>query len=201
MSHDKLPQSGQTQSPLLAITPMQLDDLSAIMALEHLCFESPWTPDIYRRELRDNSFSFYHVVRPTSPNAGMSLPPVLAYGGCWVTGDECHLMTIATHPDWRRRHLSEWLLLDLLAEARQRAAGRCMLEVRAGNRSAIGLYEKLGFEQVGLRHGYYPATGRSPREDAVLMTLYGLDSGGVWRPLKRRMAEIQRTIEAGLLVG
>ena len=201
MSHDNIPRSGQAQSPLLTITPMGWGDLSAIMALEHLCFESPWTADIYRRELRDNSFSFYHIVRPASPNTRMSLPSVLAYGGCWVTGDECHLMTIATHPDWRRRHLGEWLLLDLLAEARQRAAGRCMLEVRAGNRSAIGLYEKLGFFQVGLRRGYYPATNHSPREDAVLMTLFELDSGAVWRPLKRRMAEVQRTIEAGLLVG
>jgi len=180
---------------------MGWDDLSAIMALEHLCFESPWTADTYRRELRSNSSGFYHVVRPATPNDRMSLPPILAYGGCWVMGDECHLMTIAAHPDWRRRHLGEWLLLDLLAEARQRAAGLCMLEVRAGNRSAIGLYEKLGFEQVGLRRGYYPATGHSPREDAVLMTLFGLNSGAVWRPLKQRMVEVQAIIQAGLLAG
>ena len=37
---------------------------------------------------------------------------------------------------------------------------------RASNQAAIALYEKHGFEQAGLRKGYY----QKPREDAIIMT-------------------------------
>lgn len=181
----------------LIITPMHLDDLPAVMDLEVRCFDSPWTVDTYRRELTRNQRAVYRVVRPADPAARPDLPPLLAYGGCWVTGDECHVMTIATHPEWRGRLLGEWLLLDLLAKARQRAAVLCTLEVRAGNAAAIRLYEKLGFQQVGKRPGYYPTTVRTPREDALIMTLFGLDTGAVWRPLNQRRRVVETAIERG----
>ena len=41
------------------------------------------------------------------------------------------------------------------------------LDFIEGNDRARHLYEKFGFEQVGLRKGYYPDNG----EDAVLYTL------------------------------
>ena len=41
------------------------------------------------------------------------------------------------------------------------------LEVRESNTPAIGLYRKLGFEEVGRRKGYYT----NPKEDAILMTV------------------------------
>ena len=41
-----------------------------------------------------------------------------------------------------------------------------LLEVRASNAAAIGLYEKYGFVRNGLRKGYYS----HPKEDAVLMS-------------------------------
>jgi ribosomal-protein-alanine N-acetyltransferase len=43
------------------------------------------------------------------------------------------------------------------------------LEVRASNASAIALYEKRGFAEVGLRRNYYPTAKGS--EDAILMAL------------------------------
>jgi ribosomal-protein-alanine N-acetyltransferase len=176
---------------------MRLDDLSVVMDLEVRCFDSPWTVDTYRRELTRNPRAVYRVVRPAAPADRPDLPSLLAYGGCWVMGDECHLMTIATHPEWRGRLLGEWLLLDLLAEARQRAAELCTLEVRAGNAAAIRLYEKLGFQQVGRRPGYYPTTAHAPREDALIMTLFGLDEGAVWRHLIQRRRTVENAIERG----
>jgi ribosomal-protein-alanine N-acetyltransferase len=47
------------------------------------------------------------------------------------------------------------------------------LEVRASNADAQRLYERLGFNVVGRRAGYY----RQPREDAIAM--------GVELPLER----------------
>ena len=44
---------------------------------------------------------------------------------------------------------------------------RITLEVRESNAPAIGLYQKLGFVEVGRRKNYY----EKPREDAILMDL------------------------------
>jgi ribosomal-protein-alanine N-acetyltransferase len=43
------------------------------------------------------------------------------------------------------------------------------LEVRASNISAIALYENIGFNEMAVRRGYYPA--HQGREDAILMGL------------------------------
>jgi [ribosomal protein S18]-alanine N-acetyltransferase len=43
------------------------------------------------------------------------------------------------------------------------------LEVRASNEVAIALYESMGFCEMSIRRGYYPA--KNGREDAVLMGL------------------------------
>jgi hypothetical protein len=39
--------------------------------------------------------------------------------------------------------------------------------VRPTNRAALGLYEAMGFNEVGVRRGYYP--GRDGREDALIL--------------------------------
>jgi [ribosomal protein S18]-alanine N-acetyltransferase len=43
------------------------------------------------------------------------------------------------------------------------------LEVRVSNKTAISLYENMGFCEMAIRRGYYPAA--QGREDAVLMGL------------------------------
>jgi ribosomal-protein-alanine N-acetyltransferase len=59
-------------------------------------------------------------------------------------------------------------MLDQLMRAlTQQGFERLLLEVRPSNRSAVRLYQRTGFTEVGTRRGYYPAeSGR--REDAVV---------------------------------
>ena len=70
-----------------------------------------------------------------------------------VAGDG-ELLLLAVSPDLRRCGIGAALLRNVIAGARERAAERLHLEVRAGN-SAIGLYRAHGFDQVGQRRGYY----------------------------------------------
>jgi ribosomal-protein-alanine N-acetyltransferase len=58
-------------------------------------------------------------------------------------------------------------LEEMLTLARRINMRRMVLEVRASNAAAIALYRSAGFEQIGLRRGYYPAA--NGREDALLM--------------------------------
>ena len=79
---------------------MTVADVPFVSTLEPLCFPAPWSAETYRNELLHNRYSAYWVLRPVG-GAG-DLPPILAYGGYWLMGDEAHVVTIATHPDHRR---------------------------------------------------------------------------------------------------
>ncbi|RIK37523.1 MAG: ribosomal-protein-alanine N-acetyltransferase [Chloroflexi bacterium] len=175
------------QDATLIFSPMTLDDVEAVSILEPLCFPAPWPASTYRHELRLNRLGFYWVIRPQRDRSRNGLPPILAYGGYWLMGEEMHIVTLATHPDWRRRNLGEWLLLEMLAQARSQGATETTLEVRVSNVGAQHLYQKLGFVEVGRRKRYYRDNG----EDALLYTLPGLGDGVIWRPLARRLEELR----------
>jgi ribosomal-protein-alanine N-acetyltransferase len=57
----------------------------------------------------------------------------------------------------------------MLEHATELGIARCLLEVRASNLAAQGLYQSLGFMSDGRRKNYYPKG--SGREDALLMSL------------------------------
>jgi ribosomal-protein-alanine N-acetyltransferase len=149
---------------------MTLADVPAVGELELLCFPAPWSPDTYRNELLHNRFGQYWVLTPAADLQATTdgLPLILAYGGCWLMGDEVHIVTIATHPGFRRHGLSERLLLLMIGECVKQGAALVTLEVRVSNTAAQRLYTKLGFVEVGLRRGYY----HDNDEDALLMTLF-----------------------------
>ena len=53
---------------------------------------------------------------------------------------------------------------------RKAEARRLHLEVAATNAAALGLYKRLGFEEIGRRKGYYDRPG-APPEDAINLSL------------------------------
>ena len=85
-----------------------------------------------------------------------------------VVLDEAELLTIATHPDHRRRGLGRARLAAFEAEAAARGARTAHLEVAAGNAAALALYEGAGYARTGLRRGYYVAAS-GPAADAILL--------------------------------
>jgi len=141
------------------------DDLDAVMRLERQCFREPWSRRMYLSDLTQNELATYLVVRPGEGSVEDAMPPILAYGGFWLMVDEAHIATLASHPDWRDCGLGLWLMLALLDRASERGALVSTLEVRAGNRSARRLYEKLGYQVAGVRYRYY-----RDGEDGLIMT-------------------------------
>lgn len=154
-------------TPQVLIQPMSMQDIPVIEELEAACFPEPWSGDIYRHELAHNRLGAYWVVRPATPDA-QTAPPILAYGGCWTMGPEVHIVTVATHPDYRRQGLGRVLMAWMIEHARAGGALEVTLEVRASNHAAQSLYAQMGFVVVGRRKGYYRDNG----EDAILMTLF-----------------------------
>ncbi len=92
----------------------------------------------------------------------------LAFALVTVVVGEAELLDIVVDPDEQGQGVGR-LLLEAVLDQLQGQAERMFLEVRESNDSAIGLYSALGFVEVGVRHGYYPAA--KGREDAILMAL------------------------------
>ncbi|MDB5452376.1 MAG: rimI [Caulobacteraceae bacterium] len=84
-----------------------------------------------------------------------------------VAAGEAEVLTLAVEPRRRRRGLAGGLLAAAIRQARTRGAESVFLEVAADNAPAIGLYRRAGFEQVGLRRGYY--AGAEGAKDALVL--------------------------------
>ena len=135
---------------------MEADHVAQVAQLEALCFSDPWSETSVASELT-NPLSCWLV--------SLENDRVTGYVGSQTVVGETDMMNIAVHPDFRRRGIAEALILELIDGLKARENHCLTLEVRASNTSAIALYGKLGFTQVGLRKNYY----RNPREDALIL--------------------------------
>lgn len=140
--------------------PMTLADLDAVLALEQSVYPFPWT----RGNFVD-SLVAGHVTRLLRARSGA----LLAYSVALPGVDEMHLLNLTVAPAAQGRGLARALLDALVAQCRHERCAMLWLEVRESNQRARRVYARYGFEEVGLRRGYYPAAVR--REDAIVMRL------------------------------
>lgn len=143
------------------IEPATPADLDAVLEIERHSFHSAWTRETFERELATHHARI-DVVRDDHAR-------VLAFHNYWLVSAsaELHVLSIATHPDHRRRGLGGQLLAHALDAARAIGATLATLEVRKGNAPAIALYERCGFRTVHVRARYY----HDNDEDALVMTM------------------------------
>lgn len=139
----------------MTIERMNETHLTAVAALEKLCFADPWSLSSIASEL-NNPLALWLVAVEDGD--------LIGYIGSQSVMGESDMMNVAVHPDHRRKGLGEMLVLAL-CEALSGENTSLALEVRSSNAPAISLYEKLGFVQVGLRRNYY----RNPKEDALIL--------------------------------
>jgi ribosomal-protein-alanine N-acetyltransferase len=152
--------SAQLKDPLLGMRPMEQGDLPQVMALEETVYPFPWTLGIFQDCLRVGYCCWVLTLDQQ----------VIGYGVMSVVIDESHILNICINPKRQSKGLGMKLLSRLLKIARQHGAETAYLEVRRSNRAAIGLYQKLGFVEIGQRRDYYPDRNQS-REDALVMSV------------------------------
>ena len=132
-------------------------DIPAAVALE-LGSLSAWSPQHLEDELRQPA-GFQLAARDAA--AGKLLGLVCGR----LAADEAEILKLAVVPELRRQGIGTRLLDAALDLCREKGAAACFLELRASNKAARRLYEKKGFQQVGIRRSYYAG----PAEDAVIM--------------------------------
>ena len=141
---------------MMTFTEMKQIHVAQVAELEKLCFADPWSEKSIASEL-GNIWSYWVVA--------LDGERVVGYIGSQSSADESDVMNVAVHPDYRRRGIAESLIEVLIRELKNRGSHALMLEVRDSNEPAIALYEKLGFQQVGLRKNYY----HNPKEHARIL--------------------------------
>ncbi|WP_233496064.1 ribosomal protein S18-alanine N-acetyltransferase [Geodermatophilus sp. TF02-6] len=144
------------------LRPMRLVDLDAVLELEEQLFApDTWSRAVYRDELARTDTRRYLVAVDADDGDG---DRVVGYAGLIAYADEAHVATIGVAPDRQGEGIGAALLDALLVEADRRSPV-VLLEVRADNQIAQGLYRRRGFTEIGRRPRYYQPSGT----DAVVM--------------------------------
>jgi ribosomal-protein-alanine N-acetyltransferase len=113
--------------------------------------------------------SFLGIKWPFNKPAPEATSPeeyITGFVGMWIMVDEVHIINIAVRESQRGKGIGETLLIASIEMAGKLRASLVTLEVRASNSVAQSLYTKYGFQQMGIRKGYYTDN----KEDAWIMT-------------------------------
>lgn len=157
----------QTQADLVW-SRMTARDLASVMVIETQAYPFPWTSGNFQDSLAAG-YELW-VLKEHQVMIGYMV---------WMrVADEAHLLNFTLSPARHGHGMGTWMLHSLIRQAQEAGLLKILLEVRPSNLRAIRLYQKFGFESIGIRKGYYPnsaavitdtAAYPPPREDAVVM--------------------------------
>lgn len=148
-----------SRKDLMRLRKMNASDLPAVLEIERKNYQFPWEEDIFRDCFR----------------AGYScwvceeLDKVLGYSILSMAVGEAHILNICVDPAEQKQGIGRKMLENLIEVASRGRAETIFLEVRPCNPVAIALYKNMGFNEIGIRKGYYPA--ENGREDAIMLAL------------------------------
>ena len=134
---------------------MTPEDVPFISKLEEETFSMPWSASSFLEMISKEDARYY-----VAEEDGRIL------GGCGVlmVAGEVNITNVVIAPASRNRGIGTAMLQHLMMEGDKEGLTAYTLEVRVSNVVAIHVYEKLGFESVGVRPGFY----EKPAEDALI---------------------------------
>lgn len=138
------------------------DDIDAACALEQASFSMPWPRSAFEEIVTKKDADYYLAEDLDTGKlaGGLVLFHIL---------DEGDIMNVAVDSEYRGRGIATELLKYAIAQGEAEGIIDFTLEVRVSNAPAIRVYEKNGFESVGIRPGFYT----HPKEDGMVMWRYG----------------------------
>ncbi len=132
----------------MAIRKFRIDDLQEIMEIESLAFpKSPYPEEVF----------IYYALQPDVDFLVYEIGEKLV--GYIIFQSDGHVVSIAVHPQWRKKRIGTELMKKVFEET----GGKARIEVRVSNKIAIEFYKKLGFVVQERIKNYYG------NEDALVM--------------------------------
>ena len=138
------------------ISSMSLDDLNSIKNILLSDFDDFWNYEILKEELKCSN-SFFKVAKNDNNE-------IIGFAGFKVIIDEADIMNVVVKKIYRHIGIGSFLLDNLISYAKYLNLKTINLEVNESNSSAICLYNKFGFEKLGIRKKYYDGVN-----DAIIM--------------------------------
>ena len=135
------------------------EDLDEIVKIENKSHLTPWTKKNFTDA--DNANNLFKVLKSESN--------IVGYYIALFAAEECQLLNITVRLELKKKGFGQLMLKNLVEECRKKNIINIFLEVRLSNSSAIRLYEKNGFNEIGIRRNYYKIP--DGREDAIMMGL------------------------------
>jgi ribosomal-protein-alanine N-acetyltransferase len=129
-------------------------DLPVLVSMERALFsDSPWSMGQFKEEFKGVPNSRYFLVSVNDEDQ------IVGYAGVLVVapGVEADVLTVGVLPEYTRKGIATYFMKALEGWAISKQAPAMMLEVGTENTAAITLYEKLGYENISMRKGYYGA--------------------------------------------
>ncbi len=148
------------QLPKGRIRAMREDEVPAIAAIDDRAYPVAWSEQIFRDCLKAK----YHCL-VYEGNEG-----ILGYAVLSIAVGEAHILNICIVPELQGKGLGRDLLNYLMALSSEKQVETIFLEVRLSNEPARHLYDRVGFNEVGIRKNYYP-DGKGGREDAMVLAM------------------------------
>lgn len=142
----------------IKVRAMYESDIEGIMEIESISFgQYHWSKQAFATEI-ENPLGHYFTALDSDYK-------VVGYCGFWLIDKEAHITTIAVHPDLRGQSIGELLLQNMINAGYANDVKWFTLEVRTSNTPAKKMYEKYGFDCLGVRSKYY----QDNNEDALIM--------------------------------
>lgn len=135
---------------------MKEKDLEQVVSIEKDTFSMPWSREDFLSSM-NNPLHIYVVACENDI--------IYGYCGMWGIVGEGQINNVAVKKEFQGKGIGFSLVQFLLEEGYKQGLEAFTLEVRESNLSAIHVYKKVGFENVGIRKNFYD----KPKENAVIM--------------------------------
>ena len=155
------PTTRRTSISFNKLTPVEIP---SVLSIEEHNSDYPWSQDQFTTSI-ENSNNLCYCLSFNGRTIGYLISMVAV--------DTADILNIGIDPDFKRQGYGSVLLNQLIEELRKRDIGEILLEVSAGNKSAIQFYKKQEFEEISVRKNYYMKNSKnqSHREDGIIMRI------------------------------
>lgn len=130
----------------IKIEKMNLNHLNELHEILISDFDDFWSFSTLKEELENENSSYI---------IGKINNEIIGFAGLKIIFEQADIMNIVIKKTYRNQGVGTLLLENLILLAKDLNISTLFLEVNEQNKPAIHLYEKLGFERLGIRKKYY----------------------------------------------
>ena len=160
----------------IEIRKMQIRDLPKVLGIEEELFSEPWSVKMFIEKIINHKA--FIMMKSDEQE-------IIGYICGWKINNEFEITNLGIKKQFQRQGFGKILVEHIFKEMKKDDCKVFSLEVRENNFAAHKLYEKTGFEIIGIREGYY----HNPKENAVVMRLRLTENNSIYDKFERGSIE------------